>query len=440
MDLHEVYQSKCIAADQAAKFVESGTNISMGMAMAEPPALLQALARRASAGKVRDLKIYYFEATPIAGETVLDYHLNQIIRPHCMFVTATDRKVMRQAEAEKQCGAINYVPSNFHEAPRLLAEEIGIDAFLCTVCPMDHHGYFSFGTGNDYSTRVARSARHLLVEVNRYMPRVYGSGAALHVSEVSAIVENHVPLLETSSRAANEDDVRIGRTIADLVPDGACLQMGVGTLPNLVCKELRDRNDLGIHTEALNSGLVDLMQSGVITNRNKVIDRGLTVFSFAMGNKEMYDFLHENPAISSRPIDYVNNPSVIAQNDLVVSINATLQVDLTGACNSEHLLGRQYSACGGQLDFVRGAFASKGGKSIIATRSTAAAGKVSRVVARLDGPVTTPRVDTHYVVTEFGAANLKGVGSAERARTLIGLSHPSFRDELSSDAQKLGLI
>ena len=201
-----------------------------------------------------------------------------------------------------------------------------------------------------------------------------------------------------------------------------------------------NRNDLGIHTEALNQGLVDLVQAGVVTNRRKAISRGKTVFTFAMGRKAMYDFLNDNPAIESGPVEYVNDPRTIAQNDTAISINATIQIDLTGACNSEHMLGHQYSASGGQLDFVRGAYASKGGKSIIATRSTAAKGKVSRIVARLEGPVTTPRIDTHYIVTEFGAVNLKGLSSTERAHALIGLAHPQFRDELTAAGKALHLI
>jgi itaconate CoA-transferase len=272
------------------------------------------------------------------------------------------------------------------------------------------------------------------------MPRVGGDGAELHVSEVDALVENHVPLLQLPSPAPAPEDEVIGRTIAGLVPDGACLQMGVGGLPNLVCAALKDRNDLGIHTEALNQGLVDLVQTGVVNNRRKTIDRGKSVFTFAMGDKAMYDFLNNNPAVESRPVDYVNDPRIIAQNDNVISINATIQIDLTGACNSEHMLGHQYSASGGQLDFVRGAYASRGGKSIIAARSTAAKGKVSRIVARLDGPVTTPRIDTQYIVTEFGAVNLKGLSSTERALRLIELAHPEFRDQLTASAKAMYLI
>jgi itaconate CoA-transferase len=412
----------------------------MGMAMAEPPALLKALADRAEAGKVENVRLYYYEATSIAGKTILRYELNGRLIPYCMFVSAAERALIKRGMEDGDRKVVNYVPSTFHQAPRLLTEEIGIDTFVHTVSPMDGHGYFTFGTGNDYSSTVARSAKRLIVEVNENMPRVQGDGAELHVSEVDAIVENHVALLELPSRGSTTEDEVISRTIADLVPDGACLQMGVGALPNLVCAALVGRNDLGVHTEALNPGLVDLIRAGAVNNQRKAINRGKTVFTFAMGQKATYDFLNDNPAVESAPVDYVNDPRIIAQNDNVISINATIQIDLTGACNSEHMLGHQYSASGGQLDFVRGAYASKGGKSIIAARSTAAKGKISRIVARLEGPVTTPRIDTHYIVTEFGAANLKGLSSTERAKALIGLAHPEFRDELMAAAKELHLI
>jgi itaconate CoA-transferase len=440
MDIASLYQSKLTMPNQAVASIPSGSKLSMGMAMAEPPALLKALADRAEAGGIEDLKVYYFEATKIAGRTILRYELNDRIHPYCMFIAAAERALIKRGVEDGGRKIVNYVPNNFHQTPRLLIDEIGIDSFVCTVSSMDRHGYFSFGTGNDYSTKVARAAKRLIVEVNENMPRVHGDGAELHVSAVDAIVENNVPLLELPIRAPAPEDAVIGRTIAGLVPDGACLQMGVGALPNIVCAALKDRNDLGIHTEALNPGLVDLIRAGVVTNRRKAIDRGKTVFTFAMGQKAMYDFLNDNPAVESAPVDYVNDPRIIAQNDNVISINATIEIDLTGACNSEHMLGHQYSASGGQLDFVRGAYASKGGKSIIAATSTAAHGKISRIVPRLEGPVTTPRIDTHYIVTEFGSANLKGLSSTERAHALIGLAHPEFRDELLASAKKLHLV
>src|SRR5271156_1470531 len=327
MDVGPLYHSKLTTPDQAVKSVPSGSKLSMGMAMAEPPALLKALADRAEAGGIGELKVYYFEATKIAGETILRYELNDRISPYCMFVTATERALIKRGMEDGGRKVINYVPNNFHQAPRLLIDEIGVDTFVCTVSPMDRHGYFSFGTGNDYSTKVARAVRHLIVEVNENMPRVSWAGAELHVSEVSAIVENNVPLLELPILGPPAEDEVIGRTIAGLVPDGACLQMGVGALPDLVCAELRDRNDLGIHTEALNPGLVALIRAGVVTNQRKTINRRKTVFTFAMGQKAMYDFLNDNPAVESAPVDYVNDPRIIAQNDNVISINATIQID-----------------------------------------------------------------------------------------------------------------
>lgn len=439
MNINDMYKQKLASPDEAATRIQSGCKLAIGMAMAEPPALLAALAQRAERGEVENVRAYYYESTKILGDTILRYELNDRIRPYCMFVTPVERALIKRGEKDGR-KVINYVPSTFHQAPRFLSEHIGIDTLVMTVSPMDAHGYFSLGTGNDYSSKVARTARQVIVEVNSQMPQVQGAGAQLHVSEVDAIVENHVPLLELPVRAALKEDEIIGRLIADMVSDGACLQMGVGALPNFVCGQLSGHNDLGIHTEALCPGMIDLMKAGVVTNRRKAIDTGKTVFTFALGQKAMYDFIHENPAIYSQPVDYVNNPAIIARNDHVVSVNATLQIDLTGACNSEHMLGHQYSASGGQLDFVRGAYASNGGKSIIACRSTAAKGVVSRIVPRLDGPVTTPRIDTHIVVTEYGSVDLKGKSSTERALALIELAAPTFREELRSQAKALHLI
>jgi itaconate CoA-transferase len=408
MDAPALYQSKLTTPEKAVAAIPSGSRLSMGMFAAEPPALLKAIADRAAAGGINNVRVYYYETARTAGDTIFRYELTDRIQPYCMFVTGVERALIKRGMQDGGRKVVNYVPNTFYQAPRLLIEEIGIDTFVTTVSPMDRHGYFTFGTSNDASTKVARAAKRLIVEVNKHMPRVHGDGAELHVSEVDAIIENHVSLLELPNHAPAGEDRVIGRTIAGLVPDGACLQMGVGALPNLVCAELKERNDLGVHTEALCPGLVELARAGVVNNRRKAIDRGKSVFTFAMGQQDMYDFLDDNPAVESRPVDYINDPRVIAMNDNAVSINATVQIDLTGTCNSEHMLGHQYSASGGQLDFVRGAFASKGGKSIIACHSTAAKGKVSRIVARLEGPVTTPRIDTHYVVTEFGSVNLKG--------------------------------
>ena len=440
MDLAAEYQSKLTTPEQAVASIPSGSTLSMGMAVAEPPALLHALAARAGSNTIEDLKVYYFESTPLAGDTIFRYELLDRIRPYCMFIAGVERALIKRGVEDGNRKVINYVPNNFHQSVRLMTQDIGIDTFVTTVSPMDRHGYFSFGVSNDYSTKVGRSAKRLIIEVNRNMPRVVGGGSELHLSEVDAIVEHDVPLLELPQGTATDDDEKIANIVAGMVVDGACLQMGVGALPNVVCGKLKSHKNLGIHSEVLCPGMVDLMISGAVNNREKAIDRGKSVFTFAMGQKAMYDFIDDNPAVISQPVDYVNDPRTIAQIDNVISINATLQIDLTGACNSEHMLGHQYSASGGQLDFVRGAYASKGGKSIIAARSTAAKGKVSRIVARLDGPTTVPRIDTQFIVTEFGSANMKGLSSTDRAKALIALAHPEFRDRLTASARDLNLI
>lgn len=432
MNAQALYRSKLTTNETAVAAIQSGSNISMAMAVGEPPALLKAIADRVEAGELSDLRLYYFESKQHAADTVLRYELLDRIHPHCMFLTAIERELIRRGDAQGRT-VINFVPVAFSQSARLLSQQIEIDTFVTTVSPIDRRGYFTFGTNNDYASTVARSARRLIVEVNPQMPRVFGD-SLLHVSEVDAIIENEVPLLETMIRPASATDDAIALIIAEMIEDGACLQMGIGGLPNAVCAALKDRKDLGIHTELLTPGLIDLIECGAVTNRRKMTNPGRSVFTFAMGDRRLYDFIDDHPAISSHPVHVVNDPRHIAKNSQVVSVNATLQIDLTGACNSEHLMGSQYSGAGGQLDFARGAFASLGGKSIIACHSTAAHGTVSRIVPRLDGPVTMPRNDTHIVVTEFGSADLKGMSSSERARALIGMAHPDFRDELTASA------
>jgi itaconate CoA-transferase len=331
---------------------------------------------------------------------------------------------------------IEFVPTAFSDSPRLLSEHVEVDTFITTVSPMDRHGWFTFGTSNDYGTSVARSAKRLVVEVNSNMPRVFGD-SLLHISEVDALVENHVPLAAVAEAEASDEDRVIAATIASMIPDGACLQMGIGSLPNAVCSMLESRRDLGIHTELMTPALARLVECGAVTNRLKSTYPGRSVFTFAMGDRNFYDFLDDNPSMYSPPVDVVNDPDHIAKNDNVVSVNATLQVDLSGACNSEHVMGKQYSGSGGQLDFVRGASSSRGGKSIIACRSTAKSGSVSRIVTKLDGPVTTPRNDTHIVVTEYGAVDLRGKSLSERADALVSIAHPEFRNRLRETSGKV---
>lgn len=439
MNAEAIYQRKLMSPENAVAMLESNTSIALGMAASQPPALLDALGKRAESGDIDGLRVYYFHSEAFLRKSLLRYSLMGRIIPHSMFLGEPERELMRLGEADGRRKVVHYVPNSFSQSSRLFRDHIYPDAMLVMVSPMDKNGYFTFGTNNDYTSDVARSACKLIVEVNPNMPRVFGD-SLLHVSDVDAIAESSDPLPELNPKAPDSVDLMIGAAIADLVPDGACLQMGIGALPNAVCGALANHRHLGIHTEMLNPGLVDLMRRGVVDNSFKTINRGKTVFTFALGDQSMYEYLNDNPTIESYPVAYVNDPYTISRNSNVVSVNSTIEMDLTGACNSEHVNGRQYSATGGQLDFVRGAYASRGGKSIIAFHSTAGRGRVSKIVPRLSGPVTTPRTDTHIVVTEYGVADLKGLSSSERARALIGLAHPDVRESLSAHARDMHLL
>lgn len=428
MDIEELYSSKLCSAEAAAQRLSSSTDVAMGMAAAEPPALLTAIAKRAEAGELDDLRLWYLHSMHHAAATVLKRELLGRIRPHVMFMSGVERGLMKADPACEKL--IEFVPVAFSGSSQLLRENVDLDACVTMVSPMDKHGYFTFGTSNDYTSTAARTARQLIVEVNPQMPRVFGK-SRLHISEVHAIVENSTPLIETGNAAPTAEDEAIASFIDQFVDDGACLQMGIGNLPAAMCAKLKSRSDLGIHTELLTPELAALIMSGAVTNTKKAIMPGRSIFTFAMGDRAFYDWLDDRRGVHSMPVHFVNDPFTIAQNDHVVSINATLQVDLNGACNSEYMGGRQFSGSGGQLNFVRGANASKGGVSIIACHSTAKGGAVSRIVPKLDGPVTTPRNDVHYIVTEYGIADLRGKTLAERAEAMISLAHPKFRDELA---------
>jgi itaconate CoA-transferase len=432
------YKAKLTDSDTAVEQIVSGSIVATGQAVCQPPALMDALASRAQAGNIDNVKVYYMHAEENMKRSLLRYELMGRIKPYCMFMQEAERDLIKKGQEDGNRKVVFYVPNSFSQSARFFTEHIHVDTFLVTVSPMDRNGYFTFGTNNDYTSTAALSAKRLIVEVNRHMPRVYGS--ALHISEVDAIVENDAPLLTLTERPIQDHERKLGQRIAEIIPEHACMQIGVGGVPSGVCEALMDRKDLGIHTEVLNPALARLIQSGVVTNRWKKINPGKTVFTFAMGDAAFYDFLQDNLAIESHPVSYTNDPEMIAQNDNVVSVNSTIEMDLTGACNSEYVNGHQFTSTGGQLDFVRGAYASKGGMSFIAFQSAIKDGKISKIVPRLSGPVTTPRTDVHYVVTENGVANLKGLSSTERAQALIGLAHPNFRDALAESAKKLHLI
>jgi itaconate CoA-transferase len=429
----QAYRRKLTTPEQAVAPIKDSATIVHGMASGEPPALLAAIARRVRQGDLKDLHIFSFLAMANAAATILSPDLAGLIHHHCWFVAGAERDQVKT-------GQHLFVPNQFHQLPRLIREFMDVDVTVTTVSPMDRAGFFSFGTVNDFITTAARHCRRLIVEVNRHMPRVFGD-SLLHVSEVDAIVEHDAPLAELIPAAPKPEAETIGRHIAAMVPDGATIQLGLGGIPNAVCLYLEGHKDLGIHTELMCPGMVHLIKQGVITGRRKNRHPRKHVFTNALGDRELYEFIHDNPSMESYPVSYTNDPAVIAANDNMISINSTLEVDLLGQCNSEYLGGFEFSGTGGQLDYVRGAFNSKGGKSIIAFYSTTHHGEVSRVVPRFAaGTVTTtPRMDTHWLVTEYGAVNLMGKSTCERAMEIVKLAHPKFRDSLMAEARKMCL-
>ena len=432
----ELYKKKLTNPSEAVKLINRDCNIGFGMAVSQPPALLKAIAERASERKYDKLNVYYMHAEEPANNTILEYDLMDIIKPHPGFLGAKERQLVKLGMKDQR-KVIYYVPNSFSHLPRYFRENIELDTFVVTVSPMDKSGYFTFGTNNDYTSTAARHAKKLIVEVNENMPRVFGD-SLLHVSEVTAIVENTVPLVALNPRPPLKEDIKIGKAISELIPNGATIQMGVGGAPDAVCQYLINHNDLGIHSELLSPGMVDLIQKGIVTGAKKNINKNKHVFTLAFGNVQMYEFMNDNPSMETYPVDYVNNPSVISENDNVISVNSIIEIDLYGQVNAEFLLGHQYGGPGGQNDFVRGAYLSKGGKSILAFESTTKGGQISKIVPQLTGVVTDLRIE--YVATEYGVINLKGLSSTQRAKKLIELAHPNFRDELIESAKKMSLI
>jgi acyl-CoA hydrolase len=329
----------------------------------------------------------------------------------------------------------------FHQVPRIYREYLDIDVAILCVSRVDRAGYMSLGTNIDTARAAIESADLVIVEVNERMPRVHGD-AWVHVSEVDAIVEHTVPLIELPAPPRRAEDDAMGAIIAGMIPNGATIQLGIGGVPNAVARSLMDHKDLGIHTEMFVDAMVDLIEAGICNGRRKTFHRGKAIFTFVAGSQRTYEFIDDNPGVEAHPVSYTNFPPNIARNDVLISVNSTIEIDLMGQCCSESMGPVQWSGTGGQHDFARGAFDSNGGKSIIAFYSTAKQGAVSRVVPllRSGAVVTTPRTEVHWVVSEYGAACLKGLTVPQRAKALIGLAHPQFRDELTAEAKRLRFL
>lgn len=429
--VRDQYRAKLRTAAEAVALIPDGAFVVQGDAVGEPPALLGAIAERARAGGFTRLELT--SLLPLAGSagSTLAPDLHDVIQWRSIFASGADRGAIAS-------GAAVFAPALFHQVPRIYREFLKVDVALIHVSPMDRHGYMSLGVSVSTARAAIDSAALVLAQVNDRMPRVHGD-AWVHVSEIDALVEHSAPLTELPLPAVRPEDAAMGKIIAEMIPDGATLQLGIGGVPSAVARSLMGHKDLGIHTEMFVDAMVDLIEAGVATGRRKTLHPGKAIFTFAAGSRRMYDFLDDNPAVESHPVSYTNHPPTIARNQGLVSVNSTIEIDLTGQCCSESMGPQQWSGTGGQHDFARGAFDSPGGKSIIAFYSTAKKGEVSRVVPTLrpGAVVTTPRTEVHWVVSEHGAACLKGKSTAERARALIGLAHPKFRDELTAAARDL---
>jgi acyl-CoA hydrolase len=421
------YRQKQRTADEAVELVRSGDRVYLHEGCGTPLPIIEALLRRAP--QLRNVELVHMLTFGPADYTLPEYEGH--FRHNGLFLGGNVRPAIQEGRAD-------YTPIFLSEIEGLFTSgELPLDVAIVQTSPPDDHGFLSLGTSIDCGLTAARCARHVIAEVNENMPRTFGD-TFLHISKVSAVVETARPLLELQPEPSTPLQERIAERVAALIPDGACLQTGIGGIPDAVLRHLRDRRDLGVHSEMCSDRIIDLVECGALTNDRKRLHPGKIVAGFVLGTRRLFDFIHENPMFEFHPTSYVNDPFVIAQNDNMIAINSAIQVDLTGQVCADSIGTRPYSGFGGQLDFVRGAARSKGGRPIIALPSTAKNGAVSRIVPVLDpgAGVVTSRADVHYVVTEHGTAYLHGKTLRQRAEALIAIADPKFRNELYDFAIK----
>ncbi|MDR2188270.1 MAG: 4-hydroxybutyrate CoA-transferase [Azonexus sp.] len=431
MSVQALYQQKRVSAADAIRHLRNGDTIVIPSGVAEPPALLTALseARRDFRG------IQVSQIVPIKKFDYMDLETAENVRHTAYFFGGCTRP-------GGQAGVYDYYPSNFSEMPELFRRELfPSDVFFALVSPMDKHGYFSTSLGTDYALAAVKRARAVVLEVNPNVPFAYGN-CHIHISQVTALCESGEPVTEVGLPKIGPVQEAIGKYVADMIPDGATLQIGYGSIPDAVVMQLTNKHDLGIHTEMIGDGIMSLVEAGVVTNRKKNYYPGKMLATFALGSKKLYEFMDRNPALEMHPVDFTNDPALAGQNDNLHAINATLEIDFLGQCGSESIGAAPYSGTGGQSDFVRAANRSKGGKAFIVLPSTAKNDSISRIVPTLKPGthVTTSKNDINYVVTEYGVAQLRGKTAKQRCEALIGIAHPDFRSELREAAKKMHLL
>ncbi len=421
MSWEDEYKKKIQSADEALGCVRSGTRVYIQPGCAEPEALVEALMRRApELHQVEIVHMMTMGCAPYVAPEMAGH-----FRHNAMFIGGNVRAAINEGRAD-------YTPIYLSEIEALFESgAMPIDVALIEVSPPDSHGFCSFGVGVDTTLTAAKCARYVVAQVNDYMPRTYGD-SFIHVSDIDAVVESSRPLCELKKPEVTDMHVAIARNVAGLIEDGAVLQTGVGGIPDAVLPFLSDRKDLGIHSELVSEGVIPLIENGVITGARKNFKPRKIIVGFALGTRRFFEFVDNNPIFEFHPTAYTNDPGLIARNDKMVAINSALQVDLTGQVCSDSIGNQFYSGIGGQVDFLRGASRSKGGKPIIAISSTAKSGTISRIVPMLSpgAGVVTSRGLVRYVVTEHGVAYLHGKSIRERARALIEIAEPRFRAEL----------
>ncbi len=424
-DWQITYADMIVAPADAVKRVRPGQRVFVGTGCGQPQTLVDALSARGR--ELTDTEIIHLLTSgnaPYADECLAEH-----FRVNSFFISENVRGIIQE-------GLGDYTPIFLSDIPRLFTSgQVPLDAALIQVSPPDPRGMCSLGVSVDIVRSAAENASLVIAEVNANMPRTHGD-SFMHVHDFDLLVPTDAPLIELSPPATTDVTRQIGEYVAALVDDGATVEFGIGSIPQAVIEFLKDKKELGIHTEMFTDAIVDLVESGAVTGNRKTLDRGKVVASFCMGTRRLYDYIDDNPAFSFHPTEYVNDPFIIAQQYKQVAINVALEIDLTGQVCADSLGTQFYSGIGGQVDFNRGAARSTGGKAIIAMPSTAMDGKVSRIVTRLSpgAGVVTTRGDVHYVVTEYGVAYLHGKSVAERAIALISIAHPDFRAELIRDA------
>jgi len=426
-DWRERYKSKLATAREALRLVRRGCSVFIGSGAAVPQLLVQELSRMST--ELANVRLIHSLTLALTPHTESEH--GELFRHDALFIGPEVRDAVCQGRAD-------YTPVFLSEVPSLFASRsIHLDVALIQVTPPNKDGFCSYGVSVDVVKSAAENARYVIAEVNPRMPRTLGD-SFIHVDQIAALVENDAPLPELHFPPPDEVSLEIGRNVAGLVQDGATIQMGISKIARSVAPFLESKRDLGVHTELVSDWIVDLMQKGVVTNALKALDRGKVVTSFCLGSRRLYEFVDDNPDFQFCPCDYTNNPSVIGQHDNMVAINSALEIDLTGQVCSGSLGQLFYSGLGGQVDFIRGAAASKGGKPIIALPSTAAGGTVSCIVPALSrgAGVMITRGDVYYVVTEYGIAYLHGKNIRERALALISIAHPEFRAQLLEEAKE----